>query len=312
MSNAVIDTSQPATQPAGATLAVLDTSQQPAGATLPVYEGRLRVESSGLTDVGQVRPTNEDQFLIASLSKALQIETSSVAQAPVQYGSEHGHLFLVADGMGGHAGGEEASTLAVNSIEKFILRTLNWCFQLKGGEGDTVLSEFRKAVSQADTRLFEEAHRHPELSGMGTTVTMAYCFNDELFVAHVGDSRCYLLRDRILYRLTHDHTMVEELVARGVLEPEEAAHHKLRHVITNVVGGNEPGVHVEVKKVPLEANDVVLLCSDGLTEMVPDPELAAILQAHAEPHAGCEALVRRANEQGGRDNITVVVVRFHQ
>ena len=109
-----------------------------------------------------------------------------------------------------------------------------------------------------------------------------------------------------------DHTLVAEMVQRGLLKPDEAAHHGYRHVITNVVGGSDPGVRVEVHKLPLESGDTLLLCSDGLTEMVPEPDVATLLQAHEGPRQACEALVALANEKGGQDNITVVVARFSE
>jgi len=281
-----------------------------ATAKLPEHRPPLTVRSQGLTSPGQVRPNNEDQFLIAVLSKALQVQQTSLPQAKVQYGAERGFLCIVADGMGGHAGGEQASALAIDSIEGFVLGTLKWFFQLEGREGGELLKEFQQALGQADARLFAESRQHPELHGMGTTLTMTYSQDHELFVVHAGDSRCYLFRGTLLYRLTHDHTMVEEMVSRGVIPPEEAAHHRLRHIITNSVGGHEPGVKVEVHKVHLEPGDRVLLCSDGLTDMLTDDEIAAILQAEEDPHGACQRLVARANEQGGRDNITVIVSAY--
>ena len=173
----------------------------------------------------------------------------------------------------------------------------------------TILGEFREALSRADARLFEEVRRRPELQGMGTTLTMAYSLAGRLFIAHVGDSRCYLLRGGALHQLTRDHTVVGELVRRGLIPPENAAQHQLRHVITNVVGGDVPGLKVEVHKVALAPGDVLLLCSDGLTEMVADPEIAAILGQNADPRAACAQLIARANELGGSDNVTVVVAR---
>jgi PPM family protein phosphatase len=145
---------------------------------------------------------------------------------------------------------------------------------------------------------------------MGTTVTIAYSVGSRLFVVHVGDSRCYLLRGGKLHRLTHDHTVVAEMISRGVLKPEEAARHHLRHVITNVVGGNDQGVQVECHRVELEANDMLLVCSDGLTEMVPDERIVAVLQANRDPQKVCERLVAEANENGGKDNITVIAACF--
>jgi protein phosphatase len=279
-------------------------------AMLPAQRPSLAVRSFGLTDQGKVRTANEDQFLIAVMSKTLQMQQTSLPQPRVLHGSEQGHLFAVADGMGGHAGGEQASSLALDTIGNFAVDTLKWFRQLQGKEGDKVLAEFQQAVGQADAKILAEAAQRPELHGMGTTLTMAYSLADELFVAHVGDSRCYLLRQGLLYQLTRDHTMVQEMVRMGVIQPGEAAHHKLRHVITNVVGGHEEGIQVEVHKIHIEPDDVVLLCTDGLSEMVPNEEIATILHKNPNPESACRTLVDRANEQGGKDNITIVVVRY--
>jgi protein phosphatase len=269
----------------------------------------LTVRSHGRTDPGRVRKNNEDQFLIGVISRALQVQQTSLRQPDVHYSTPQGRIFIVADGVGGNAGGEKASALAVNVIENFVLDTLSWCMQLRAPEGDALLAEFQKALMQADDRLSDESRLRPELRGMATTITMGYCLGRDLFVAHAGDSRCYLLRNGLLYRLTRDHTLVSELVARGVLKPEEAAESRYRHVVTNVVGG-EPGVKVEVHKLPLEPGDVVLFCSDGLTEMVPDQEILAVLNADPDPAAACDFLVNRANELGGKDNITIVAAHF--
>jgi protein phosphatase len=278
--------------------------------TLSETRPPLAVSSFGLTDLGKVRDTNQDQFLIAVLLKALRVERTSLPQPTVQHSSDRSYLFVVADGMGGHAGGEQASALAVDSVETFILDTFKWFAQCKGKEQDQVLADFQRALGHANARVLSEAAERPELHGMGTTLTLAYSLNDELFVAHVGDSRCYLCRHGILYRLTRDHTLVEDMVRRGALLAEEAAKHRWRHVITNVVGGDAREVRVEVHKVRLEAGDRVLLCSDGLTEMLPEEEINDILQAEAEPEQSCRRLMVRANEAGGKDNITVVVAQF--
>jgi len=278
--------------------------------TLANARPSLTVHSFGLTDPGKVRATNEDQFLIAVLLKALQVQGTSLPHPKVQHSNDRSYLFVVADGMGGHAGGEQASALAIDSVETFMLETFKWFFQIKGKEEDRVLGEFHSALGRAHARVLAEAAEHPELRGMGTTLTLAYSLNDVLFVAHVGDSRCYLYRNRVLYRLTSDHTLVEAMVRRGALTAEEAATHGWRHVITNAVGLGTPAVKVEVHKVHLEAGDAVLLCSDGLSEMLPEEEIACVLQTEAEPERCCRQLVARANEAGGRDNITVVVAHF--
>jgi len=280
--------------------------------TIDLADGHsyLTVRSFGLTDPGTVRETNQDQFLIAVLRKALYVLRTSLPAPKVQYSSDQSHLFVVADGMGGHAGGEKASALAIDSVDAFILDTLQWFAHFKGRGEDKLLADFQSALGQANARLLAEAAVRPELHGMGTTLTLAYRLNDMLFVAHVGDSRCYLFRNRLLYRLTRDHTVVEEMVRRGALNADEAAKYGWRHVITNAVGGTSAEIKVEVHRVHLEPDDTVLLCSDGLTNMVPDEEIARILQAEVDPEQACKQLVARANAQGGKDNITVIVARF--
>ncbi len=271
---------------------------------------QLLVRSYGLTDAGKLRKENEDQFLIAELTKALRVLRSSLPQPNTQYSDDRGYLFIVADGMGGHQAGEQASALAVGSIEEFVLNTLRWFFHLRSEEEQNVLAEFQLALRQADARIFEQATGHPELKGMGTTLTMAYYSNDQLFVVHVGDSRCYLQRGGKLYRLTHDHTLVAEMVRRHAITPEQAAEHFLRHVITNCVGGDKRGLQVEAHRVDLAPDDTVLLCSDGLNEMLSDDQIGQLLRSAKNPQAACESLVAEANARGGKDNITVVVANF--
>jgi protein phosphatase len=266
--------------------------------------------SFGKTDPGRVRAQNEDQLLIATLAKALQVQQTSLRQEHMHYSNERGHLFVVADGMGGHRGGAQASALAVGIMERFILDACKWFFHLQGAEEGHVLNDFRNALQQTDARVIEEARRQPQLWGMGTTLTMAYSLGRDLFVIHVGDSRGYLFRQGHLEQVTRDHTLVQELLDRGHLRPEEASKHQFRHVITNVVGGTEQGVRPEIHKLTVQAGDVLLLCSDGLTEMVPNEDIAAVLASAPEPQAACERLIDMANDRGGKDNVTAVVVRY--
>jgi len=280
--------------------------------TLPDTCPPLTVRSFGLTDLGKVRETNQDQFLIAVLVKALQVERTSLPQPKVQQSSDRSHLFVVADGMGGHAGGEKASALAIDSVESFVLETFKWFAHCKSKEQDQVMADFQRALGHVHARILAEAAERPELRGMGSTLTLAYSLNDELFVAHVGDSRCYLCRHGVLHRLTRDHSLVAEMVRHGTIPAEQAVHHRLRHVITNAVGGNSPEVTVEVHKVHLEGGDRVLLCSDGLTNMVPEEEIKHFLQTETQPEQACRRLVACANKAGGKDNITVVVAHFRR
>jgi protein phosphatase len=291
-------------------------SQPPTAPYIPLpasvlWNGPPVVHCFGRTDRGRVRRENEDQFLIAQLTKAMQVFQSSLPQPGRQLGDERGYLFVVADGMGGHQGGEHASALAVETIEQFMLNTFKWFFRLRGEEA-SILDEFQTALHEADSRVIHEARREPDLHGMGTTLTLAYVQGSDLFVAHAGDSRCYLYRGGELRQLTRDHTLVAEMVRRGTMSPRSAAQHSWRHIILNVVGGPEEGVEAEVLKVGLEPNDVVLLCSDGLTEMLSDERIAAVLAPEEEPRLACERLIVAANEQGGRDNITAIVARFEE
>lgn len=276
----------------------------------PVKAPRLAVESFGLTHPGMRRTTNEDQFVTAALMRALWIQQSSLPQSTVHYADDRGHVFIVADGMGGVHGGEQASALAVSAIEEFLLNALRWLLALDGSKEASVLRDFKAALRNADACVYEAAASNPGLRGMGTTLTMAYSLGADLFVAHVGDSRCYLFRGGVLHQLTHDDTLVQQMVETGLLPPDKVAEHDLRHVITNVVGGPTPGVHTEVHRIQLEAGDSLLLCTDGLTGMLPDDRIATVLQACASPGEACQQLIRLANEQGGKDNVTAIVARY--
>jgi PPM family protein phosphatase len=266
----------------------------------------LHVVSHGLTDRGQTRPKNEDQFAIAEVRRVLRVQQSSLTQPEVLLGDQLGHLLVVADGMGGHRGGEVASAMAVVGIENLLLNTIGWLFRLRG---DGVLNELRDALKTTDRWVEEAAGRQPELHGMGTTVTMVYTTGSSLYVAHVGDSRCYLVREGQISQLTQDHTLVGKLVSDGVLTPEEGARHSMNNIVTNAVGGGSHGVHPEVHKHAVEAGDAIVLCTDGLYQHVSDEEIAAAVIEERSADA-CQRLVALANARGGTDNITVLVAGF--
>ena len=197
----------------------------------PTRPRPLTVKAFGVTDTGKVRTHNEDQFLIAELTKVMRVWQTSLPEPKLQVGEERAHLFLVADGMGGHRAGERASALAVAAIEQFTLDSFRWFFGSDRQEEDRVLAQFQSAIRHADARILEEAAEHPELSGMGTTVTMAFHLGAQLCVIHVGDSRAYLYRDDELHQLTEDHTLVADMVRSGALRRDEVAEHRLRHTI---------------------------------------------------------------------------------
>jgi serine/threonine protein phosphatase PrpC len=273
----------------------------------PTRSNAFALNSYGISHRGQVRESNEDHFLVAELGRMLTVHQTNLPQARAKRSSHRGYVLLVADGMGGANAGEVASGLTVEIIEEFLLNTLKRFSNLQAGEERNAMNELQNALFRADARIFEEIGKHPEWHGMGTTLTLAFVVNRRLFVAHAGDSRCYLYSKGLLQQLTQDHTVTAELLRRGVLLPDNGKTHPYRHVVTNILGGNAPGVEVDCQCCNLHSQDKILLCSDGLTEMVRDDEIEEILAIESEPRNACARLVDEANKRGGKDNITVIV-----
>jgi protein phosphatase len=231
------------------------------------------VEQAGLTDVGRQREANEDNLVLAS---------------PV---------FAVADGMGGARAGEVASQIAAET------------FRDPRDPSRTPEQQLERVAQEANRRIYELALRDQSRRGMGTTLTATLVDGDAVSVGHVGDSRAYRLRAGELKQLTQDHSLVAELERSGQLTPEAAEHHPQRSIITRALGP-EPEVEVDTHTHPARAGDVYVLCSDGLTGMISDSEVATLLRAAPSLESAAEALVRAANQSGGRDNITVVLFRL--
>lgn len=267
------------------------------------------VNGFGLSDRGRKRDSNEDHFAVAELVRSLRVQHTSLAQLGTSLSAHRGYVLMIADGVGGGNAGEVASGLSVATIEDFMLNTLKRFSNLQAGEEQGALRALQEALCEADARIFEETDEHPEWRGMGTTLTMAFAVNWRLFVAHAGDSRCYLFSGGRLQQLTQDHTMTADMARRGLLPPEKIAGHPWRHVVTNALGGSEPGVQVELHSLDLHPDDMLLLCSDGLTEMMSDDEITTVLQAEHNSQSACERLIAEANLRGGKDNITVIVAR---
>jgi len=282
----------------------------PAQPPEPLAQRVWSVRSHGLSHPGRVRANNEDVFVAGELVRTFVVRHTNIPQPQAAVGSHRAHVFLVADGVGGNRAGEVASRLGATTVEEYLLNTLRRFTNLSAGDEQMALRELQTALLQADARLFAESARHPEWSGMGTTLTMAFAVNGRLFVAHAGDSRCYLSNAGALRQLTQDHTVAAELARRGILSQSERDQHAWRHVITNLIGGREPGVQVEVHQLDLHPGDVLLLCTDGLTEMMHDEAITSILEESQEPEIACQRLIDEANRLGGRDNVTVIVARF--
>ncbi len=248
------------------------------------------VEARGVTDVGRRREQNEDAFLVDAATS----------------------LFVVADGMGGHAGGGTASSLAVRTIQERIRSARAAAPASFSAPTASDASNFpavlRLAVEAACRAIYGAAQEDPTLAGMGTTVTAALLVGRTAYVAHVGDSRCYLLRGGRIFQLSEDHSLVNEQLKAGAITEEEARQSRFRNIITRSVGFEED-VLVDVVGLEIEAGDAIVLCCDGLSNLVTDAEILEIASGTRLADAP-ERLVALANERGGDDNITVIVVRI--
>jgi protein phosphatase len=223
-------------------------------------------------------------------------------------------LFVVADGMGGHAAGEVASRLAVDAINDFIELTsgddeITWPFGL-----DETMSydgnRLKTAVRFANKKVLEATRERTEYEGMATTVAAVLVDGDSANLAHVGDSRVYLLREEVLTQLTSDHSWINEQIQSGVISADQARSHPLRNVVTRALGG-KPDLQVDMQVHRMRDGDVLLLCSDGLTTMLPDDEIASVMKDHVDDVGeAARALVDGANARGGEDNITVLLLKF--
>jgi len=243
------------------------------------------------TDVGRKRQGNEDSFCVAP-----------------RLG-----LYVVADGMGGHAAGEVASRLAVETIREWLEKYLGGAdVAIAGQPTDTCSREANillNSIQQANQVIFDTAQGRREYRGMGTTLVSVLAVNDSVALAHVGDSRIYQIRDDQIIQLSHDHSVVQQQVDRGILSPDEAHESQYRHLITRALGLKE-SVEVDLVEHPVLPGDILLLCTDGLSDLLEDEEILAIVREHSDDlEKACQALVDRANYKGGDDNITALLIQ---
>ena len=254
----------------------------------------MRILCEARSDVGKKRKGNEDSLFLNPEQK----------------------LYVVADGMGGHAAGEVASRVAVDAINEFVTLTggneeITWPF----GLDDTISYEgnrLKTAIRQANRRVLEATRESAEYEGMATTVAAVLVDGNVANLAHVGDSRIYLWSGERIVLLTSDHSWVNEQIQSGVISPEQARSHPLRNVVTRALGGRADLV-VDVQSRPMASGEILLLCSDGLTTMIADDEIARLLgEAQGDLARAATSLVAEANERGGEDNITVVLLKFEE
>ncbi len=275
------------------------------------YSPPVRVVAAGLSHKGNVRKDNQDHYLVARVGRSLDTLVTSLPKGEVpERFDETGFALMVADGMGGAAAGEVASRVAISTLVNIVLDVPDWIMKLDERVADKLMSRAVTYYRKVDTTLADLVKADPELQGMGTTMTVGYSIGRDMFVSHVGDSRAYLFRDKKLKQLTRDHTHVQELVEAGMITREEAATHRLRHVLTNAIGGRDREIDVDVQRVRLQHGDRLLFCSDGLTEVVRDDDIADVLGRSKAPEVVCRSLVDLALERGGPDNVTVVTARF--
>jgi serine/threonine protein phosphatase PrpC len=247
---------------------------------------RLGLELAGMSDIGCQRENNEDRYAY----------WEPVADKEF---ARKGRLAIVADGMGGHEGGQEASRIAVEAIQEVFAETAS-------GDPQSLLLAGFQAAHQ---RILEYADGHPELHGMGTTATAVAVRDHELFYAHVGDSRLYLVRGAGISRVTHDHSYVGRLVQNGIISSAEAETHPQRHILTAALGaGGEVSPETPPHAIALQKGDVLVLCTDGLWSLLSDDEIQKVASS-SEPVQACQVLIKMTKDRGGPDNITVQVIR---
>lgn len=247
----------------------------------------MKLNAYGLTDIGRKRGRNEDSFLV---NNDLQ-------------------LFVVADGMGGHSGGEFASRFAVNTIEEVIqsMNTDPEATVISGvnSEDADFGDRLRYAIEVASQKIFDQAMFEQELKGMGTTVASILADKGRACIANVGDSRVYLIRKNEIKQLTHDHSLVSEQMRAGLISEKDAKKHRFKNIITRSVGYQED-VETDLHYLDLEPKDIFVICSDGLTNLVEDHVIQEVAESMSKEEA-CRALIQKANDNGGDDNITVVI-----
>ena len=269
----------------------------------------------GRTDQGLHRSNNEDQFLVATLERTMRIHASSF---PDTVGSRfdrepQAQLVVLADGMGGHGGGELASSVAVDAVAHYAFMLLPWFNASSSGDSSILDEGFEAALDEGQRRMREAADRKGVDSRLGTTLTMAYIRWPLLYIVHVGDSRAYLFRDGSLQQLTRDHTLAQLLFEGAKMEKELPGDSRLAHVLTKAVGGGENNIDAEVHQLELSLRDRLLLCSDGLSSEVDDDAIAAILastESTEDVPGSVDALIDAAKSAGGHDNITAVLAAF--
>jgi serine/threonine protein phosphatase PrpC len=295
----------------------LDTAEYtlpaPPACVLPPADisAKVQVDVAALSHQGKVRENNEDHFLVSRVERSLETVVTNLPQGLVpERFAEVGYGMLVADGMGGHQAGEIASRLAITTFVNLVLHTPEWFMRVGEPEAEQIMERMAARYRIVDATVREKAQTDPALRGMGTTMTLACSLGPILVLAHVGDSRVYLFRAGQCHQLTRDHTMAQGLVALGILKPEQAGWRYFKNSLTRVIGTGGSLGEADVQQLTLADEDQILLCTDGLTDMVGQPMIAAILGDSKTSEEACQRLVAAALDNGGKDNVTVMLARY--
>jgi protein phosphatase len=269
------------------------------------------VDAAAKSHPGIVRPRNEDIYLVARFVRSMQTVRTNMPPGflPDEYADDCYGL-LVADGVGGMTGGDVASRTAVAALIRLVIETPDWIMRIADRETEEVLGRIVSRYRAIDEELRERGMASPDLTGMGTTMTVAHNVGRSLFIGHIGDSRAYLCRGDGLHQITRDHTFAQELADLGAIRHSEVATHQFRNVLTRALGGLARQVDADAQRLLLSDGDQVLLCTDGLTDMVNDVDIGSILRQSATAEDACKALVELALNHGGADNVTVALARY--
>ena len=288
-----------------------ETTKRYSTAREPGSSSNVTVEIAALSHKGLVRQNNEDSFLVNRLERRMKTLVTNLP--PDQISEDYAEVaygLIVADGMGGAAAGEVASRTALTTLVDLVIETPDWIMRLDNERTTKILSRTSERIRKLSEALTRAAEINPELSGMGTTLTLAVTLGPDLLLAHVGDSRAYLLTKGQLIRLTRDQTMAQLLADLGLIGADELATHHQRHVLTSAITASGSEMEVELRHLHLASGDQLLLCTDGLNDMVQDDEIHAILTAGNSADESCRALVDAALAAGGKDNITVILAKY--
>jgi PPM family protein phosphatase len=273
---------------------------------------QVLVEAAGLTDVGHERDSNEDAFLIATLQRTMVVHDASQGAQGWFQGEPAGTLLIVADGMGGQGGGDVASRTAVTSVADYLLNVMSWAkvspVDTAARVSQTGLRAQLSSALVASDKTVKSAGAYTSTPHMGTTLTVALVLWPALYVAHVGDTRCYLLQSGLLRRLTTDHNLAQRVVDESPVTIDPPAH--LQNILWNALGGTDELPQPEVAKVELLPGARLLLCSDGLNKHVTDAQIKRVLEGPGSCASRCAQLVELANAGGGTDNITAIVAEL--